>query len=193
MSNIMRLGGGGADLSVITAIAADVLAGKVIVDSNGNALTGTIASKAAATITPGTTDQTIASGQYLSGVQTISGDADLVAANILSTANIFGVQGSVPVIANTESGTTGQMSSATIAITLAKPPIAFFAIAYSGSSPYTAFGAAIKMPNGTFYKVFENPSGGNLGVTGITYSNNIVTVTTTYSGSKLKWFAWEVA
>ena len=51
--------------------------------------------KAAQTYTPSTQAQTIASGQYLTGVQTISGDADLVASNIISTANIFGVQGSV--------------------------------------------------------------------------------------------------
>lgn len=58
-------------------------------------LTASVTTKAAATITPGTTNQTIASGTYLTGTQTIAGDADLVAGNILSTANIFGVQGSV--------------------------------------------------------------------------------------------------
>ena len=58
-------------------------------------LTASVTTKAAATITPGTTNQTIASGTYLTGTQTIAGDADLVASNIISTANIFGVQGSV--------------------------------------------------------------------------------------------------
>ena len=58
-------------------------------------LTASVTTKAAATITPGTTNQTIASGTYLTGTQTIAGDADLVAGNIISTANIFGVQGSV--------------------------------------------------------------------------------------------------
>lgn len=59
------------------------------------ALTASVTTKAAATITPGTTDQTIASGTYLTGTQTIAGDADLIGSNILSTANIFGVQGTV--------------------------------------------------------------------------------------------------
>lgn len=59
------------------------------------ALTASVTTKAAATITPTTSNQTIASGTYLTGTQTIAGDADLVASNIVSTANIFGVQGSV--------------------------------------------------------------------------------------------------
>lgn len=60
-------------------------------------LTASVTTKAAATITPTTTNQTIAAGTYLTGTQTIAGDADLVASNIISTANIFGVQGSVVV------------------------------------------------------------------------------------------------
>lgn len=58
------------------------------------ALTASVTTKAAATITPGTTNQTIASGTYLTGTQTISGDADLVAGNIKSGVSIFGVTGS---------------------------------------------------------------------------------------------------
>ena len=54
-----------------------------------------ITRRAAATITPTTTNQTIAANTYLTGVQTIAGDADLVGSNIISTANIFNVQGTV--------------------------------------------------------------------------------------------------
>lgn len=50
--------------------------------------------KAAATYTPGTADQTIASGQYLNGDQIIKGDANLTAANIKSGVSVFGVNGS---------------------------------------------------------------------------------------------------
>lgn len=53
--------------------------------------------KAAASYTPGTTNQTIAADQYLTGVQTIQGDANLIAANIIETATIFGVQGTAEV------------------------------------------------------------------------------------------------
>lgn len=46
------------------------------------------------TITPGTADQTIAYGKYLTGTQTIKGDSNLVAGNIKSGVSIFGVAGS---------------------------------------------------------------------------------------------------
>lgn len=49
--------------------------------------------KAAQTYTPSTADQTIASGTYLSGVQTIKGDANLIADNIAEGIEIFGVTG----------------------------------------------------------------------------------------------------
>lgn len=58
------------------------------------ALTASVTTKAAATITPGTTNQTITSGTYLTGTQTISGDSDLVAANIKTGVQIFSVTGS---------------------------------------------------------------------------------------------------
>lgn len=51
--------------------------------------------KAAATITPSTSNQTIAAGTYLTGAQTISGDANLLASNIKSGVSIFGVAGSL--------------------------------------------------------------------------------------------------
>lgn len=53
-----------------------------------------VTKKSAQTYTPGTADQTIAAGQYLSGAQTIKGDANLVAGNIKSGVSIFGVTGS---------------------------------------------------------------------------------------------------
>lgn len=49
--------------------------------------------KAATTYTPGTSSQTIASGTYLTGTQTIKGDANLKAENIASGISIFGVSG----------------------------------------------------------------------------------------------------
>lgn len=52
-----------------------------------------LSTQAAQTITPGTTDQTIAAGKYLTGAQTIKGDANLVAGNIKKDVSIFGVTG----------------------------------------------------------------------------------------------------
>ena len=88
-------------------------AGYISSGTAGNAsvsLTANVTTKAAATITPGTTNQTIASGTYLTGTQTIAGDADLVGSNIISTANIFGVQGTVQ-IQHVYTGTSAPSSS----------------------------------------------------------------------------------
>lgn len=63
--------------------------------ANGVKYTGSISSKAAQTYTPTTSDQTINAGQYLSGAQTIKGDANLQAANIANGITIFGVTGSL--------------------------------------------------------------------------------------------------
>ena len=74
-----------------------VSAGYIASGTAGNSsvsLTANVTTKAAATITPGTSNQTIASGTYLTGTQTISGDANLVAGNIKSGTTIFGVTGS---------------------------------------------------------------------------------------------------
>jgi len=49
--------------------------------------------KSATTYTPGTSDQTISSGYYLTGTQTIKGDSDLIASNIKSGVTIFNVTG----------------------------------------------------------------------------------------------------
>ncbi|KYG90023.1 hypothetical protein A0U40_09880 [[Bacillus] sp. KCTC 13219] len=58
-------------------------------------VTQSLTTKSAETITPGTSNKTIAANQYLTGVQTILGDADLIAANIKQGVNIFGVTGTL--------------------------------------------------------------------------------------------------
>lgn len=83
----------GVDTSGATATASDIRVGKTAF-VKGQLVTGTIPSQAAQTITPGTSAKTIASGKYLSGTQTIKGDPNLVADNILSGVTIFGVEGS---------------------------------------------------------------------------------------------------
>lgn len=76
-----------------TATASDILLNKTAW-SNGEKITGTIPSAAAATITPGTSNKTaISAGTYAAGNITVAGDADLIADNIRSGKEIFGVTG----------------------------------------------------------------------------------------------------
>lgn len=52
-----------------------------------------LTTKAATIYTPTTSNQTIAASTYLTGMQTIKGDSNLVASNIKSGTSIFGVTG----------------------------------------------------------------------------------------------------
>lgn len=85
----------GKKLPVVTnpGTADDLLTGKQLIDQNGNVLTGAMPIQVAQTITPGTANQTIPQGRYLSGSQTILGDQDLIAGNIKEGVSIFGVTG----------------------------------------------------------------------------------------------------
>lgn len=110
--DIPKSGGGTAkfvDTSDANAASGDMLNGKTGY-VNGSKVTGNIQSKAAQTYTPNTADQTIAAGQYLSGAQTIKGDANLIGANILSGKTIFGVSGSLSVPTISQDGTTKILS-----------------------------------------------------------------------------------
>ncbi len=75
------------------AAAGDVLSGQTFSNAGG-AGTGTMPNNGAVTLTPSTSDQAIAAG-YHSGSGKCAGDADLVAGNIASGVNLFGVSGSV--------------------------------------------------------------------------------------------------
>ena len=82
-----------------------------------------VTKKSAATYTPGTSDQSIASGQYLSGTQTIKGDANLVAGNIKSGVSIFGVTGTYA--GGGSSGGSGNNNVEAYAITDTNPSVSF--------------------------------------------------------------------
>lgn len=100
-------------LSKTISVTPTVSAGYVSSGTAGNSdvsLTASVTTKAAATITPGTSNQTIASGTYLTGAQTISGDANLVAGNIKSGVSIFGVAGSLTAATVSQDGVTKVLS-----------------------------------------------------------------------------------
>jgi len=100
-------------LSKTVSVTPSVTAGYVSSGTAGNSsvsLTASVTTKAAATITPGTSNQTISSGTYLTGTQTIAGDADLVAGNIKSGVTIFGVAGSLSSATISQDGVTKILS-----------------------------------------------------------------------------------
>ena len=69
-----------------------------------------LTTQAAQTITPSTSDTTIAAGQFLTGAQTIKGDANLVGSNIKSGVTIFGVAGSLTSATVSQNATTKVLS-----------------------------------------------------------------------------------
>lgn len=100
-------------LSKTVSVTPSVTAGYVSSGTAGNSsvsLTASVTTKAAATITPTTSNQTIASGTYLTGTQTIAGDADLVAANIKSGVTIFNVEGTLTAATISQDGSTKVLS-----------------------------------------------------------------------------------
>lgn len=255
MGRIWMPGGGGVDLDVVTAGAGDVLSGKVIVDKDGEPLTGTmvdrgnwtssvamngsvtipggkhggggkvtgpavtqrgawtsrlgvngkvtipqgyhngsgyvdqaLTTKAAATYTPGKSNQTIAAGQYLSGAQIIKGDANLVASNILSGKSIFGVAGSLRAHRYTYGNAVSSGSQVmggtmySVSISLGFTPIVGFVLYYINGNrditiyaPNNGTGKPWQVVNFNQVKRFGyNSWGGNNGEEGIGIGSNMV-------------------
>lgn len=100
-------------LSKSVSVTPDVTAGYVASGTAGNSavsLTASVTTKAAATITPGTSDQEIASGTYLTGAQTVKGDSNLQSSNIVYGVQIFNVTGNVQVPVISQDSTTKVLS-----------------------------------------------------------------------------------
>ena len=100
-------------LSKSVAVTPEVEPGYVASGTAGNtsvSLTASVPTKAAATITPSTSDQTIASGTYLVGAQTVKGDANLQSSNIVYGVQIFDVTGNVQVPIISQDSTTKVLS-----------------------------------------------------------------------------------
>lgn len=125
-------------VDILTDDTTDTTSDKILKDYTayvkGNKIKGAIPSKAAAAYTPGRSDQTIAAGQYLSGAQTIKGDQNLTAANIISGKAIFGVQGSAQAESHTiEANKSVNITSTSGSITPSSGNNAMSAVTYSVS------------------------------------------------------------
>lgn len=94
------------DITNDTVVASAMRKGYTAHDKSGVAIEGSIPEQAEQTITPGTVDKIIAAGRYLTGMQTIKGDADLIPANIKKGVNIFGVVGTMEEGPSIYSGTS---------------------------------------------------------------------------------------
>lgn len=112
-----------------------------------------LSTQAAKTITPTTYSQTaVASGKYTTGAVTVAGDSDLVASNIRSGVNIFGVNGSY----------VG--SPTLIQGTYITPDATTYTLTFSNSSPVNAIFAFYvdciwqgSLSAGDFYKAYYVP------------------------------------
>ena len=129
----------GVDTSDATASSNDVLYSKTAYGASGK-ITGSIPSKGAQTFTPGTSAQTISSGQYLSGNQIISGDTNLKSANIKQGISIFGVTGTyAPAVTAYPTMTVTIKNSTPYTVKFVYPQVLFSYINYPTSEEKANF------------------------------------------------------
>lgn len=96
-------------LSKTVSVTPSVSAGYVSSGTAGNSavsLTASVTTKAAATLQPGTSAVTIASGTYLTGAQTIPAEPNYVASNIVAGKSLWGLSGSATLPTISQSSTT---------------------------------------------------------------------------------------
>lgn len=121
------------------------------VQGNGYATGGTrsdtlqLPTQAAQTITPGTANKEIAAGKFLTGKQTIAGDADLIAGNIKTGVNIFNVGGTF-----TSDGTAAASDIVSGKTAYVKGSKVTGSIASKGASDLTSSGATVTVPAGYY-------------------------------------------
>ena len=171
------------------ATAGDILSGKKAY-VNGAEVTGNIASKSAQTYTPTTTDQTIASGQYLAGAQTIEG---IVCTNLLPENIKDGVTVKIGTATDDDSVTTVvgtyQGGGSDKDITVKVPTV---------TGAYTYTGAAQSAVISGYYSGLMTKSGTesatNAGTYSVTFTLNDTTTTAWDDGTTTaKTLTWSIA
>lgn len=133
--------------------------------------TSQLTTQAAQTITPTTTNQTISSGRYLTGNQTILGDTNLVASNIMSGVSIFGVTGTLEPGGNLRTLTIDEntLQSQSIVFNAQQGTSKNYTINATGQQPSTVFPGPLPWTIGDTYNI-----NGNFTVTQGENSSNIV-------------------
>lgn len=173
--------------SVTEGYISSGTAGNVSINLKANVTT-----KGATTYTPGTTDQTISSGTYLTGTQTISGDSDLVAGNIKQGVTIFGVEGtySGASINNQAKSFTPDETGAEITpdsgytglskVTVSAIPSNYIGsgITQRDSTDLTASGATISVPSGYYAEAASKSIASGSATNSGTASASSATITT---------------
>lgn len=127
------------------AIASDLLSGKTASTDAGD-IVGTMMNRGAVNITPSAVNQAISEG-YHNGAGVVSGDADLIAANIKSGINIFGVTGKLQQ-KQKASGTTGSASVQNLWVPLSFTPTTV--VGFSSGSGLKAHSNDAGVPAGTY-------------------------------------------
>lgn len=145
----------GIDTSDATATTSDIRKGKTAY-VNGSKITGNMTEQSAQTITPSTTNKTISSGQYLTGTQTIKGDANLVAGNIKSGISIFGVMGTYT---GSSSGGSGLPSTITAGDTPVASSWVTSKVTDSSNETDTGVSLTIKKAGTYRFKILASSSG----------------------------------
>ena len=172
--------------SMIFNPSANVTANKMLKDTvafgQTGKVTGTIDSISAQTITPGASDKTIASGKYLSGTQTIKGDANLLAENIKNGISIFGVTGTYE-----SSGSSGGKNVAQGTITGAGAEAVTIDTGLNSINIFALFNHSIASASGITSALYLN---GTVTGVGVSYSQYFKTVgysvgTFTIDGGKI--------
>lgn len=173
-----------------TSNVGHVLAGYTFSSANGINLTGNIPSKGATTITPGTSTQTIASNQYLSGAITVLGDPELIANNILNGVDIFGVTGNVTLASLGGKKTAfGVTTTATLNLSFTPDVVIIYLINQTDVTNYST-GTVLKLAvhessTGLDYQIKDEAGNANAYIQwggGITINGGTVTISNLATG-----------
>lgn len=142
MTGIILGGGGGSGVNAsnTTAIPENVRSGKVFLLADGSESVGTMPEKAAAVLTPSSTeDGVIASGQYLTGAQTLPKDANFTEANIAKGKTMYGKTGTYTSDATAradeiKSGETAYVNGVKLTGTMSELSIAKYTVSVTESA-----------------------------------------------------------